>query len=91
MAILHSFAMAHQRNGTSTDQAVWNISRISRYWEKDILIIPVHQPMKDHWTMAVVYFRKRHIVYFDSFGSSNNRAGWVAELKVRRIMLVSFG
>ncbi|KAI0746147.1 hypothetical protein C8Q76DRAFT_605599, partial [Earliella scabrosa] len=79
IAILHSFTMAHQRNGTSTDQAVWNISRTARYWEKDIWIIPVHKPAEQHWELAIVYLKECRIAYFDSLA---HRTSWEHDVQL---------
>ncbi|XP_029974540.1 sentrin-specific protease 1 [Salarias fasciatus] len=39
---------------------------------KDILLIPVHLGV--HWCLAVVDFRKKAIMYFDSMGNNNDEA-----------------
>ncbi|KAI0701749.1 hypothetical protein C8Q76DRAFT_633393 [Earliella scabrosa] len=79
IAILHSFTMAQHRNGTSTDQAVWNSSRTARYWEKDIWIIPVHKPDIQHWELAIVYLKECRIAYFDSLA---HRTSWEHDAQV---------
>ncbi|XP_069042831.1 sentrin-specific protease 1 [Lepisosteus oculatus] len=38
----------------------------------DILLVPIHLGV--HWCLAVVDFRKKSIVYFDSMGGSNDEA-----------------
>ncbi|KAI0694788.1 hypothetical protein C8Q76DRAFT_634071 [Earliella scabrosa] len=65
-AILSSFAMAQQRDGTSLDDGMWRVNHRSRYWEKDVWIIPIHQPSTQHWELAIVYLRQCRIAYFDS-------------------------
>ncbi|CAN9516106.1 unnamed protein product [Ophioblennius macclurei] len=39
---------------------------------KDILLVPVHLGV--HWCLAVVDFRKKAIMYFDSMGNNNDEA-----------------
>lgn len=39
---------------------------------KDVLLIPVHLGV--HWCLAVVDFRKKAIMYFDSMGNNNDEA-----------------
>ncbi|KAI0703077.1 hypothetical protein C8Q76DRAFT_801927 [Earliella scabrosa] len=79
VAFLHSFAMAQHRNGTSTDQSLWNTSRLSSYWEKDVWVIPVHKIDAHHWELAIVYLADSRIAYFDSFG---HKTSWEDDAKV---------
>ena len=78
-AILSSFAMAQQRDGASVDEGVWRVNHRSRYWEKDVWIIPIHQPSSLHWELAVVYLRQCRIAYFDSFAHPNS---WEVDVEV---------
>ena len=51
------------------DDALWRHSRVAaEFWKKDIWLIPIHRD-GNHWTLAIVYWRKKRIAYFDSFSS----------------------
>ena len=79
-AILSSFAMAQQRDGTSLDDGMWRVNHRSRYWEKDVWIIPIHQPSTQHWELAIVYLRQCRIAYFDSLAHPKT---WEEDVQVR--------
>ena len=76
--------MAQQRSNQATDESYWRNYHTSRFWEKDVWIIPVHRPAEKHWEVAVVYFQKRRIAYFDSFG---DRDSWKDEIKVNLVFV----
>ncbi|KAI0706515.1 hypothetical protein C8Q76DRAFT_629740 [Earliella scabrosa] len=78
-AFISSFAMAQQRSNQATDESYWRNHHTSRFWEKDVWVFPVHRPAEKHWEVAVVYFQKRRIAYFDSFG---DQASWKNEIKL---------
>ena len=51
------------------DDALEQHSRTTaEFWKKNIWLIPVHRD-GDHWTLAIVYWRKRRIAHFDSLAS----------------------
>ena len=53
------------------DDALWRFSRVAgEFWRKDIWLIPVHRE-GNHWTLAIVYWRKQQIAYFDSLSSED--------------------
>lgn len=53
------------------DEALWRVCRwVPDYWNKNLWMIPINHE-GNHWTLAVVYWRKRRIAYFDSFGSKS--------------------
>nr|VWO93910.1 Plasma membrane ATPase (EC [Ganoderma boninense] len=67
-AIFSTFVLPMQKKG---DEALWRLCKpMSEFWKKDIWIFPLHRN-GDHWTLAVVYWKKRRIAYFDSFGSKS--------------------
>ncbi|KAI0710611.1 hypothetical protein C8Q76DRAFT_624385 [Earliella scabrosa] len=78
-AFISSFAMSQQRSNKATDESYWRNYHTSRFWEKDMWVFPIHQPAKQHWEVAVVYFQTRRIAYFDSFGDKNS---WKNEIKL---------
>lgn len=53
------------------DEALWRTSLLTpRFWERTIWMIPINRD-HCHWTLAIVYWKKRRIAYFDSFASSS--------------------
>ena len=81
-AILRHFSSARAPSHTSLfsswvitthlsgdDDALWRHSRVAaEFWKKDIWLIPIHRD-GNHWTLAIVYWRKKQIAYFNSFSS----------------------
>ena len=53
------------------DQALWRTSLLTpEFWKKNLWIIPINRE-GCHWTVAIVYWKKRRIAYFDSFASKS--------------------
>ena len=66
-ALFSSYVFASHQ--TSDDLAMWRLCRaMSNLGTKDLWLIPIHRN-DSHWTLAIIYWRKRRIAYFDSFGS----------------------
>ena len=48
------------------DDALWRLCRDApEFWTKDIWLLPIHKN-DNHWTLAIVYWQKEQIAYFDS-------------------------
>lgn len=70
-AILPTWAMAYLRQG-SDDGALWRSVRYTRYWEKDIWLVPIHwQDPYEHWTLCVVNTLTCTIFSFDSLANQS--------------------
>ena len=52
------------------------------FWTKNVWMIPINREF-NHWTLAIVYWKKKRIAYFDSFGS---RSAWEMDAPVRHII-----
>jgi Ulp1 family protease len=66
-----------QQNGRSR---TWNFTRHLQYWNRNVWIIPVHDSVHLHWTVATVYPALRRIDYFDSL---SDEAEYVSTTQVR--------
>jgi len=50
----------------ATDEILWHNTSWSRYWEKEIWIIPIHRPCIGHWVLCTADFSSRRLLLFDS-------------------------
>ncbi|KAM6216317.1 sentrin-specific protease 1 [Rhynchocyon petersi] len=57
---------------TAGYQAVKRWTKKVDIFSVDILLVPIHLGV--HWCLAVVDFRKKNIIYYDSMGGINNEA-----------------
>ncbi|KAJ2934568.1 hypothetical protein H1R20_g2518, partial [Candolleomyces eurysporus] len=48
------------------DSLFWRRMHPSRYFEKDVWILPIHRPTQEHWVAAVIIPYARQIFLFDS-------------------------
>ena len=65
------------------DEALWRASLWApKFWMKKLWMIPINRELS-HWTLAIVYWKKKRIAYFDSFGS---RSAWEMDAPVRHII-----
>ena len=63
-----SWTFADHRAGRD-DEAIWRVSGVAlNFWDMAMWIIPIHRE-DTHWTLAIVYWQKHKVAYFDSFGS----------------------
>ena len=54
-----------------SDEGLWRLcKKMPEFWKKDLWIFPLHRNA-DHWTLTLVYWKKRRIAYFDSFASKS--------------------
>lgn len=83
--VISSFTVTQHRN-QSYDRAVWSCVQATRFWEKDVWIIPIHQAERNHWELAVIYIKRLRIAYFDSFGHSETTS-WRADVQVNDFSL----
>ncbi|KAG2123258.1 hypothetical protein DEU56DRAFT_917566 [Suillus clintonianus] len=52
----------------AADEMLWRQSSWTRYWEKDIWILPIHRPVPvGHWVLCVICRSSKELHLFDSF------------------------
>ena len=79
-AIFSVFTISQYLRGY--DEALWRTALLTpEFWKKPLWIIPINVE-QSHWTVAIVYWNKKRIAYFDSFGS---RSAWDRDTTVRLI------
>lgn len=61
------------------DEQLWRCTKMTRYWEKPIWILPIHRPEAHHWVLCVIYPREKELRLFDSFAEEKP---WRAESQV---------
>ncbi|KAG1728250.1 uncharacterized protein EDB91DRAFT_1314088 [Suillus paluster] len=63
----------------AADDILWRNTSWTRYWEKDVWIIPIHRPASvGHWVVCVIYLSRKEIHLFDSLAE---RKPWKHDLK----------
>ena len=68
IALFSSYVYPSHRVGD--DDALWrNCRYASHFWEKDLWLIPIHHN-QNHWTLSIIYWRKKRIAHFDSLSST---------------------
>ena len=76
-AIFSVFTISQYLRGY--DEALWRTACLTpEFWTKNVWMFPINREF-NHWTLAVVYWRKKRIAYFDSFGS---RSAWETDAPV---------
>ncbi|KAF7354322.1 hypothetical protein MVEN_01120600 [Mycena venus] len=61
-----------------SDPDLWCYVAPTRYWEKPLWLIPIHQPLEEHWVLVVVVVPMQELFFFDSMAS---RRGWRQDLR----------
>jgi Ulp1 family protease len=73
-----------------SDDALWRNMSWTRYWAKDVWVLPIHRPSGvGHWVLCVVHLRSKALHLFDSFAEQQP---WNNDVKVSvlRILFLSF-
>ncbi|KAJ6606334.1 hypothetical protein DFH09DRAFT_896986 [Mycena vulgaris] len=76
-AVLSTYDLPRVRYHAS-DAELWRHVSPSRYWEKDLWLIPIHRPNEEHWVLVVASIRQQQLWFFDSF---SQRRGWRPDLQ----------
>jgi Ulp1 protease family, C-terminal catalytic domain len=79
-AILSTHDLVRVRYNAS-DNDFWRNLKRTKYWVKDIWILPIHRTAAEHWVLAVIYPRSSKIHLFDSLA---DRKGWKRDVEVSR-------
>ncbi|KAG0695573.1 hypothetical protein DFH29DRAFT_984921 [Suillus ampliporus] len=63
----------------AADDILWHNTSWTRYWEKDVWVIPIHRPASvGHWVVCIIYLSRKEIHLFDSRAE---RKPWKHDLK----------
>lgn len=64
----------------ATDDMLWRNSSWTRYWEKDVWVLPIHRASNvGHWVLCVIYLSRKELHLFDSLAE---RKPWKHDVKV---------
>ncbi|KAG2113977.1 hypothetical protein DEU56DRAFT_874329 [Suillus clintonianus] len=64
----------------AADEMLWRQSSWTRYWEKDIWILPIHRPVPvGHWVLCVICRSSKELHLFDSFAE---KRPWQHDIKL---------
>ncbi|KAJ7435827.1 hypothetical protein FB451DRAFT_1461458 [Mycena latifolia] len=62
-----------------SDDALWGYVQHTKYWEKDLWLIPIHRVDEEHWVLAVVDLGNQQILFFDSLAL--RAGGWRQDIR----------
>ncbi|KAJ7585718.1 hypothetical protein C8J56DRAFT_788625, partial [Mycena floridula] len=65
-AVLSSYAIPR----IADDAVLWKVLHRSKFWEKDIWLLPIHRIGEQHWVLSVIDTRRQKIGLFDSYAVS---------------------
>lgn len=64
----------------AADDILWRNTFWTRYWEKDVWVLPIHRPANaGHWVVCVIYLSRKELHLFDSLAE---RKPWKHDVKV---------
>ncbi|KAJ6531047.1 hypothetical protein B0H19DRAFT_1082031 [Mycena capillaripes] len=70
-AVFDTFSLTRMRYKASDDE-LWRNIHHTKFWSKDIWLIPIHRPKYEHCVLAIVYACKQKLGFFDSLGHKTN-------------------
>ncbi|KAJ7463706.1 hypothetical protein FB451DRAFT_1139435 [Mycena latifolia] len=62
-----------------SDDALWGYVQHTKYWEKNLWLIPIHRVDEEHWVLAVVDLGNQQILFFDSLAL--RAGGWRQDIR----------
>ncbi|KAK1217897.1 hypothetical protein PQX77_019429 [Marasmius sp. AFHP31] len=89
-ALITTFAMQtflnDKRLGLGT---VWRLTRGTKYWEKNVWIIPIHDPERMYWCLAIAHWERKQITIFNSFASRPAMQEWMPKIESLVLLLTT--
>ncbi|KIM73187.1 hypothetical protein PILCRDRAFT_15434 [Piloderma croceum F 1598] len=77
-AIISIHALTNHR-GTSVDNQIWTVTKVSQFWMKTKWLFPMHHSqVPEHWVLCVVDTVSQHIDFFDSLAKESK---WLPDIK----------
>ncbi|KAG2125734.1 hypothetical protein DEU56DRAFT_873029 [Suillus clintonianus] len=76
----------------AADDRLWRNTSWTRYWEKDVWVLPIHRPSDvGHWVVCIIYLSRKELHLFDSLAE---RRPWKQDVKdvmkfVCRLLMVA--
>ncbi|KAG7087101.1 hypothetical protein E1B28_013082 [Marasmius oreades] len=62
------------------NDGVWRLARHSKYWCREIWILPLHDQEMEHWLLVVICLKSHDVYLFDSFGSREILNPWIPKM-----------
>ncbi|KAG2739058.1 hypothetical protein P692DRAFT_20756820 [Suillus brevipes Sb2] len=63
----------------AADDILWCNTSWTRYWEKDVWVLPIHRPANaGHWVVCIIYLSRKELHLFDSLAE---RKPWKHDVK----------
>jgi hypothetical protein len=78
-AVLSTYDLVRVRYKASDDE-LWRHLHCTKYWDKQIWLIPIHRVEEEHWVLAAVDIDQQQILFFDSLGVRSR--GWRRDIRV---------
>ena len=70
---------------SSDDENLWRVTRHTKFWTKDVWIIPIHRPSSAHWVLCLAHITHRELRLFDSLAE---KTPWHADVDVCSVLYV---
>jgi hypothetical protein len=77
-AVLNTFDL-HRVHFRAADTTLWQHLSPTKYWEKQLWLLPIHRPDDEHWVFVAVAVHQQQLFFFDSLAQ---RQGWRRDLRV---------
>jgi hypothetical protein len=66
------------------DEILWRQTSWTRYWEKEVWILPIHRPVPvGHWVLCVIHRSSRKFYLFDSLAEERP---WQHDIKASALL-----
>ncbi|KAJ7832793.1 hypothetical protein B0H14DRAFT_3711922, partial [Mycena olivaceomarginata] len=67
-----------------SNSELWRVISPSKYWEKNLWLIPIHRRDEQHWVFVLVDVYAERIYFFDSLGGDN----WRPDLRLVMLLIM---
>ena len=78
-AVFSTHHLTHIRHHSS-DNVLWKSTAYTKFWTKDIWIIPIHRQIAGHWVLCIAHLSRHELRLFDSLGEQRP---WRNDVQVR--------
>ena len=68
------------RANRDDDDHLWRVTQHTKFWTKDIWIIPIHRPSSQHWVLCLAQITDHELRLFDSLAEQKP---WHVDVDVR--------
>lgn len=77
-AVLSTYDLVRIRYKAS-DDVLWKKVHPTKFWDKQLWLIPIHHVDEEHWVLVVVDVSSQQVLFFDSLGGKGR---WRQDIRV---------